>query len=200
MAKQFKTYLKEEVCDYVAGFKKIQSSHLEGIEWLTDTLLYLSWPLLLSFWLQKIIFRSRPSLTIEVYVVGCVAVTVACWWFPTLPRAIVCSYLSLSTVVVLLHVVFLSKVLGPVKSTERSLILFICNITQIVFTFSIWYQLEADLTRWDALLTALLVLGTLGYPHQAKALVGLQIATDFLLLAIFLAHLVGRVGYQQKDK
>jgi hypothetical protein len=30
--------------------------------------------------------------------------------------------------------------------------------------------------------------------------VRLQIATDFLLLAIFLAHLVGRVGYQERDK
>jgi hypothetical protein len=199
MTEPNKVYVTENLCDYVAGFKKIWL-HLKGIEWLTATLLYLAWPLFLSFWL-RVILKSRPSLTIEFYVVGGVAVTVAIWWWtPTLPGAILCSYFSLSTVLALLHVVFLSKVFGDVESAERSLVLFICNVTQIVFMFSIWYELEADLTKWDALLTALLVLGTLGYPHQAKPLVGVQIATDFLLLAIFLAHLVGRVGYQERDK
>ena len=55
-----------------------------------------------------------------------------------------------------------------------------------------------DLPRGDALFKSILVFATLGYPgDQAKFLVGVQIATDFLLLAIFLAHLVGRVrrGY-----
>jgi hypothetical protein len=102
--------------------------------------------------------------------------------------------------VVLLHVVLLSKVFGNIFSAERSLILFICNVVQLVFTFSIWYELEANLLKEDALFKAILVFATLGYPKEAPTvLVEIQIATDFLLLAIFLAHIVGRVGYR-KDK
>jgi hypothetical protein len=175
--------------------KKLSS--LQGIEWLVAIVLYNIWYIFLSHWLQEM-FSSRKSLTTEFYVVSCVVVTVAVWWIPSLPGAILCSYFSLSTVMALLHVVFLSKPLGNVESTERSLILFICNMTQVVFMFSIWYELDAYLTRGDALLSALLVLGTLGHPDHAKVVVGVQIATDFLLLAIFLAHLVGRVGYQDK--
>jgi hypothetical protein len=178
------------------------SSRLEGIEWLVAATLYLFWPLFLSFWLQ-IIFRKRRSLLIELYVVTCVTLTVAIWWMPSLVGAILCSYFSLSTVMALLHVVFLTKVLGNVESTERSLILFICNVAQIVFMFSIWYELlAAPLTKENALLQALLVLGTLGYPdhEMAKGAVGMQITTDFLLLAIFLAHLVGRVGIPAIDR
>src|SRR3954462_15930592 len=115
------------------------SSRLEGIEWLPAATLYLFWPFFFSFWLQ-IIFRKRRSLLIELYVVTCVTLTVAIWWMPSLAGAILCSYFSLSTVMALLHVVFLTKVLGNVESTERSLILFICNVAQIVFMFSIWYE------------------------------------------------------------
>ena len=103
-----------------------------------------------------------------------------------------------STVVVLLHVVLLSKVFGDIYSAERSLILFIFNVVQLVFTFSIWYELGAKQPKGEALFNALLVFATVGYPEKAPALiVGTQIAADFLLLAIFLAHIVGRVGYRE---
>jgi hypothetical protein len=116
---------------------------------------------------------------------------------PNCPLAWICSYFLFSTVVVLLHVVLLSKVFGNVFSAERSLILFICNVVQLIFTFSIWYELIIkQTTKGEALLKALLVFATLGYPPEAGVIVGLQIATDFLLLAIFLAHIVGRVGYR----
>jgi hypothetical protein len=181
--------------DWPNEFGKI--SRLEGIEWLTAWALYACWPVFLSHWLTRI-FKKRSALAIDSYVVGCFAVTIANWWMPTLTGAVVCSYFSLSSVMALLDVVFLSKALGGVESTERSLILFIWNVAQIVFMFSIWYQLEAHLCKGDALLKALLVLGTLGYPDQAKIVVGVQIATNFLLLAIFLAHLVGRVGHPRR--
>jgi hypothetical protein len=187
------------------------SSRSKGIEWLVAAVLCLLQIFLLSFWLQRLLRRiCRRPLSLndrreqmdrvtEVYVVVCIVVTVFIWWMPTLAGAIICSYFSWSTIVVLLHVVFLSKPLGDVASPERSLILFICNVTQVVFMFSIWYQLEAHLPKGDALFNTLLVLGTLGSPDNAKVVVGLQIATDFLLLAIFLAHLVGRVGYPPQD-
>jgi hypothetical protein len=152
-----------------------------------------------SFWL-RFIFKKREALAIDSYVVFFLAVTAAIWWWlPTWWWAVFCSYISASSVHALLSVVFLSKVFGDVVSPERSLILFICNVTQIVLMFSIWYEV-GGLPKWEALYAALLVLGTLGvYREHEKVLVGIQIATDFLLLAIFLAHLVGRVGFVKKD-
>ena len=82
-------------------------------------------------------------MIVEFYVAGSVAITIAVWlWAPTFWLAIICSYFLASTVVVLLHVVLLSKVFGDVKSVERSLILFMCNVVQLIFTFSIWYEVK----------------------------------------------------------
>ena len=168
---------------------------LTGIEAVVASGLYLLLPLLPSFYIA-LLFRSR-YLGIDTYVVLSVVLTIGIWSAtPTELGALVCSYISASTVVALLQVVFLSKLLGPILSAERSLILFVLNVVQIVFTFSIWYQLEAGLSRENALFNALLVLGTVGYYDRANVLVGLQIATDLLLFAIFLASLIGRVGTQ----
>jgi len=185
------------------------SSDLKGIEWLVAAALYRVWPAFVSFWLQRRVAKERLILWIERYVIFCVAFTavtwwwvgltaVTWWWWLTVIMAIICSYFSLSTVVSLLHVVFLSKPLGEVESPERSLILFMCNVVQIVLMFAIRYQLLAGLTKGDALFNSMLVFATLGYPKQARALVGIQITTDFLLLAIFLGHLVGRVGMPKR--
>jgi hypothetical protein len=95
--------------------------------------------------------------------------------------------------------VFLSKSLGGFESAERSLILFMCNVIQIVFMFAIWYQLEAALDRREALFYSLIVLATLGFPDRARFVVELQIATDFILLAVFLARLVGKVGIRAEE-
>jgi hypothetical protein len=166
---------------------------LVGLEAVIAAGLYLIWPIFVSFYLN-LLFRKRNSLAIEIYVVVCVGVTIAVWLTPTTLGAVLCSYFSLSSVVALLNVVFLSKALGGVESTERSLILFLFNLVQVVFMFSVWYQLKAHLSKEDALFNALLVLGTLGYPNDASAIVGMQVVTDLLLFAIFLGHLVGRVG------
>ena len=164
--------------------------------------LYALWVATLAFWLRIILSRfseMSQTLMVEIYVVGSVIVTIAAWlWAPTFWWAMFCSWFLFSTVVVLLHVVLLSKVFGDIYSAERSLILFILNVVQLVFTFSIWYELEANQTKAVALFNALLVFATVGYPQEAPAvIVGAQIAADFLLLVIFLAHIVGRVGYRQ---
>ncbi len=51
-----------------------------------------------------------------------------------------------------------------------------------------------SLDPFDALVETLLVFGTVGYPKEARAIAGFQIAIDFMLLAVFLAHFVGRLG------
>jgi hypothetical protein len=186
--------------DYLAGFPKIDRQ-LEGIEWVTARALYALWAATLAFWLRIFLsrfIRQKDTLIVDIYVPSCVALAMVAWWFPNCLLAWICSYFLFSTVVVLLHVVLLSKVFGNIFSAERSLILFVCNVVQLIFTFSIWYELEAGQTQGEALFNSLLVFATVGYPKKAPALVvGTQIAADFLLLAIFLAHIVGRVGYRK---
>jgi ATP dependent DNA ligase domain len=121
----------------------VRSCFVDGEAIVVDERGLSTFDLLRSWRWLRVIFKTRPSLTIDFYVVGCLGLTVTIWWWmATLPGAIICSYFSLSTVVAVLHVVFLSKVFGDVESTERSLVLFICNVTQVVFMFSIWYELE----------------------------------------------------------
>jgi len=168
--------------------------------WLWRISRFLASRCLLSFWLQRWLWRiARPSLTVEIYVLAAVVLTIGCWLWPACLFAVFCSYLSANTALVLLGVVFLSKILGGVESPERSLILFICNVIQLLFLFAVWYELHAGETRPEASFDSLMVFGTLGYPKQAHVVVGIQAATDFLLLAIFLSHLVGRVGVSREQ-
>ena len=109
----------------------------------------------------------------------------------------VACYLLASTAVVLFNVLFLTKLsfIGPVASYERTLLLFLVNIVQVVLAFAILYRLTLpNLNPWKALFKSLLVFGTIGYPERAEPIVGIQIATDFVLLAVFLAFVVGRLG------
>jgi hypothetical protein len=59
-------------------------------------------------------------VVIEAYVIVCVAVAAFTWsWWPAFVLAVICSYFSLSTVVTLLQVVFLSKPLpGSLSLSE----------------------------------------------------------------------------------
>ena len=113
----------------------------------------------------------------------------------------VACYLPASTIVVLFNVLFLTKLsfIGPVASYERTLLLFLVNIVQVVLAFAILYRLTLpNLNAWKALFKSLLVFGTIGYPEGAEPIVGIQIATDFVLLAVFLAFFVGRLGKLDK--
>jgi hypothetical protein len=72
------------------------------------------------------------------------------------------------------------------------------NVVQLVLIFAIFYRSERpDLEVKDALVTAVLVFGTVSRPDDAKAIAGCQIAIDFMLLAVFLAHFVGRLGSEE---
>jgi hypothetical protein len=61
--------------------------------------------------------------------------------------------------------------------------------------FAIFYRLQLRGSgAGDALVAALLVFGTVGFPEDAKPIAGFQVAIDFMLLAVFLAHFVGGLG------
>jgi len=192
------------------GMKKIQSQPC-GIERLVGTILHFLNIFLLSFWmylLAKWIYirwkyirfgtRERPqslSWVIDLYVCGALVLSILIfYWRPSECLAWV-SAVSGSTLLVLVNVVLLSKVLGDIESPERSLILFMCNLAQIVFMYATWYHLKGAYAQDEALLKSVLVLGTVGYPDKTPTvatIAQLQIATDIILLAIFLGHLAGR--------
>lgn len=178
-------------------FKKI-GGELRGVEWLLGAILYLLWYFLLSYWLSHLprVQKERRKLLIEAYVVSCLGVTIASWYSgPYLWLSVLCSYFTASTIVTLLQVLFLSKIFGDMESPERSLFLFICNVVQIVFMFACWYELlGAAHTRDEALFMSMLVLATAGYPQNAHGIVELQIASDLVLVAVFLSHILGKIG------
>jgi hypothetical protein len=72
------------------------------------------------------------------------------------------------------------------------------NVIQLVLAFAIFYRTAIpNLSNMDAVFNALLVFGTIGYPKGANLVVGSQILLDFVLLAVFLAFVVGKLGNSQ---
>jgi hypothetical protein len=178
---------------FLYDLKKIRRE-LRGIEWFVATVLYVLWYALLSYWLSHCVSKGRARI-IEYYVIACVVITLANWWYgPWFWLSVLCSYFAGSTIISLLQVVFLSKVVGDVESPERSLFLFMCNVAQIVFMFASWYQLVGSYPRDEALFYSMIVLATAGYPSKAQMIVELQITSDLVLVAVFLAHILGKVG------
>ena len=92
---------------------------------------------------------------------------------------------SASTVIAMLNIVLLQRVFGPVSSLERSLLLFMCNVVQIVFMFGTWYQCRYSDT--EALRTSILTFATISYADKMPSVAMAQIALDFVLVAIFLS-------------
>jgi hypothetical protein len=169
---------------------------LRGIERLVATGLWALRYALISYWLLGLFKKYDPIYVIESYVIVCLATTILNWYFgPWFWLSWLCSYFAASTIVVLLQVAFLTKVFGNAASPERSLILFICNVVQIVFLFASWYYLLSSYPREDALFYSVLVLVTAGYPSDApRFVIELQIASDFMLLTIFIGLILGKIG------
>jgi hypothetical protein len=149
--------------------------------------------------------RDRvPAWFAEVYVGAATILLLGLlWWSDVVPwvSAAVAFYLLANIIIVLLNVLFLTKLtfIGGVASKERTLLLFMFNVVQVVLIFAIFYRLQLPhLSARDALFKTLLVFGTIGYPSGAEAIVGLQIAIDFLLLAVFLAVFVGSLGTRER--
>jgi hypothetical protein len=142
-------------------------------------------------WVYIGLGRRDPRIT-DAYVFGALVFSVVtyfcapnvwCAWFST--------FFSASTVIAFLNVVLLQRVFGPVFSPERSLLLFICNAAQITFMFATWYYLyEVP----DPLFKSILTFATIDKVKHIPRVAMAQIGTDFVLLAIFLSQLIGRVG------
>jgi hypothetical protein len=190
----------EDFSDNLKGLRE----RLGGIEREVASVLYVLSYAQLSYYLShnRIVDRLSDQMwskaanrTIELYVIACLVITAINWWRgPWLLVTVACSYFTVSTIITFLQVLFLRKIFGDVESPERSLILFFCNVAQIVFMFAAWYVLVGSYSKENALFYSMLVLVTAGYPTDVGLIVGLQIATDLVLLAVFLAYILGKLG------
>jgi hypothetical protein len=180
-----------------------------GMEKAFDLVTFALNILILSQIVQFFVWGRRdqvPKWFIDVYVAAATVVLMCLlWWSDSMPQVgvIVACYLLASTIIVLFNVLFLTKLsfIGPVASNERTLLLFIFNVAQVVLAFAILYRWKLpNLQTYDALFKTLLVFGTIGHPEGAEAIVGLQIVIDFVLLAVFLAFFVGKLGRRASDK
>src|SRR5262245_47395201 len=75
---------------------------------------------------------DRRDCFIEWYVVGVLVLSIVIYFVPSVWLALLTTYISASTLIVMLHIVLLQGALGPIKSPQRSLLLFMCNVAQIV--------------------------------------------------------------------
>ena len=176
--------------EWRTGLTKI-ANETAGIERVAGVSLYVLTLISLTQWLHLAYEARNKSSLIDAYVVGVLVLSFCIFWNPNVCLAILSTYFSISTVIVLLNIVLLQHVFGEIPSPERSLLLFICNVAQIVFMFATWYRLGGE---HDPLLKSVLAFATIGYSEAMPGLAMVQIATDFVLLAIFLSHLVGQFG------
>jgi hypothetical protein len=178
------------------------TDEVRGIEKAFDLLIFAVQVVILSqiaqfFWGRR---DQGPWWFIDVYVPAATVILMGLLgcsdYFPRV-SAIVALYLLASTIVVLFNVLFIGKLsfIWSVASNERTLLLFMLNVIQVVLAFAIFYRWSLpNLSTWDALFKALLVFATIAYPNGSEAIAGSQIAIDFLLLAVFLSFFVGNLG------
>jgi len=145
-----------------------------------------------------LLLEDRRDCFTEWYVVGVLIASVLIYYFyPGFWPALLSTYISASTLIVMLHIVLLQRAFGPIKSTERSLLLFMFNVAQIVFMFATWYHWGGEP---KPLLTSVLTFATIGYADKMPRVAMAQIATDFVLLAIFLGFVMGQFGAKNGGK
>jgi len=201
---------------YIGGLKewwcilgRIYSTiEVRGIEWLFDLVVFFLMILTPSLPIQSLLWgrglnvsaRFAEWYTAIIFVLMCLLL-----WshFSLSPWALPAGYLLATTLIVLFNVTFLPKLsfIGPSVSPERSLLLFIFNLAQTVVAFAVFYRWSLNKPPGVALFKSLLVLGTVGYPTEegAQLIVALQIITDILLLAVFLAFFVGKLGSRKAE-
>ena len=187
-------HFRQGLRNWGRGFGTI-AARTYGIERVVDWLLYSLTLLSPTQWLYIGLGGERVrsvNTWIDLYVVVALVVSILSFLFPSLTAGLVSTYFSAITLIAVLNIVLLQRVFrGEIVSPERSLLLFICNIAQIVLMFATWYFLGGEKAP---LLRSVLTFATIGYSETMPRTTMTQIAIDFVLLAVYLSHLVGRVG------
>jgi hypothetical protein len=170
--------------------------YTEGIVWVIGRLLHRLMWLTPTQLVSTALPKRHVDCFTELYVVDVLVLSIGIYLVPSVWLASLSTYISASSLIVWLHIVLLQRAFAPIKSPQRSLLLFICNVVQIVFMFATWYRLcEVP----DPLLKSILTFATISYADKMPVAIA-QIATDFLLLAIFLGFVIGQFGAKNGGK
>jgi hypothetical protein len=177
--------------EWCEDLKRVWKGTIVGIERVVGILLHVLKLVSPPTWVHIVLNRKDPWIT-DAYVFIALLFTGWTYFFaPHCWSVLISTYFSTSTVIVLLNIVVLQRVFGPELSPGRSLLLFICNAAQITFMFATWYKL-GDVS--GPLLKSILTFATIDKVEQMPRVAMAQIATNFVLLAIYLGQLMGRVG------
>jgi hypothetical protein len=143
----------------------------------------------------------EPYLIVELAILWATLKYLA-WPHPWLSSAIAI-YALLHIYFALFDIVFVGKLIHmrAIISVERSLLLFAVNAAEIVIGFAIFYRVALWYEPIPAIIASLLVFGTVGHPLDsnlrfanqdwAGIIVGIQLCSDFLFIAIFLSAFLG---------
>jgi uncharacterized membrane protein YphA (DoxX/SURF4 family) len=144
---------------------------VHGVERSFNLIIYFAKFLTIPAMIELFCRRKLPPWVAEWFVVVTTIVLVCLLilsdWAPKL-SVIVGTYFLASTIVILLNVLFLTKNFGTPASNERTLLLFVINVVQIILAFAIFYRRQLGLRTGEALFEALRVFGTLGYPEGGR--------------------------------
>jgi hypothetical protein len=92
----------------------------------------------------------------------------------------------------------------PARCLATALLLLILNAFQIIATFALYYRIVLSLDPGAAIASSFQVFGTVGHPvndsGHGSYLVALQIALDFVFIAILLASFVGQAANAGPDQ
>jgi hypothetical protein len=144
--------------------------------------------------------EDRPAYSLtDTYVFVILLLSVWIYLIPSVWLASLSSYFSASTIILLMNIVLLQGLFGKLLAPERSLLLFLCNVAQVTLMFGTWYRL-GGYSQTEALLKSTLTFATISYAEEMPRVAMAQIATDFLLLAIFLSYLVSQFGPKNGTK
>lgn len=182
-----------------------QERRVHGLELVFDTALLALRYLSLSYWLRRVlpapdsVQRTSRDNAIDVYsIVQLVILSLLLVGAP-IASTVIASYILFELYLNLLNIVFIGKfpkINAPPASVERSILLFILNIVQVVMVFGIFYRDWLGLTRLEAVFKAVLVFGTVGYPEPGNLapLVALQVFLDVILVLLVLSSFAGQLA------
>ena len=183
-------------------------SEIHGLELFWDTALLLLRFLSVSYWLRSRLphpHDPRHSLRDNVIDGYCVfqlllLLVLLPSGFGTVVNSVITGYVLFEIYLNLLNIVFIGKIRAinaPPASVERSILLLLLNVLEVVIAFAVLYRDWLKLSTVEAFFKATLVLGTIGYPEASGwwvLLVALQVLLDFVLVVLLLGSFAGRVG------
>jgi hypothetical protein len=188
-------HFRKGLQDWWSGLKKVEEE-MRGIERVVGIALCTLRLTVLTEWVH--VGFGKPDRPLnwftDAVVFGVAVVSAVIYWGPNVYLAGVSTYFSYATLIILLNVLLLERIFGEKASVGRSLLLFICNVAQITLMFATWYRLGGVS---NPLLISILTLATIGYEPSMATIAMIQILTNFVLLAIFLSHLVGQIGQKR---